>query len=322
MNGVEAKRFSTTRVEGRPARRHAHRGAVALSCAAALRGLVVSALLALPLSLAVSAPAHARDNNATQALTEFRGKKVPKNVIQNKFFLKSNRFELAPMIGYVPNNAFVDNYVGGAVLAYHFSETLAAEGNFFVNPLPATIGVKNLTKTLLDIAYQGDQNTTFQQPLDSLFYSAVFSARFAPVYGKINLVGNGVINFDVYGTAGLGIVGISKNVATVSDDYKTSGGVNADGTAVDPVALNPTPPIDNRFAFNLGVGFDFFLSQSVALKLDARALNYVGPEADYGNTDPKTGDPIPLKDELHSAFITTAGISIFIPKMKPRVFNF
>ncbi len=310
MNGVEAKRFSQPRVaSGRRWFR-------------AVRNSVAAALIAVPVSGLLSSHAEAKDNSATQALGEFRGKKIPKNVIQNKFFLKTNRFELAPMLGYVPNNSFVDNYVGGAILAYHFTETLSAEGNFFVNPLPASLGVKNLTKTLLDIAYQGDQNTTFQQPLDSLFYSAVFSVRFSPVYGKINLVGNGVINFDVYGTAGLGIVGISKNIATVSDEYKTSGGVNADGSAVDPVALNPSPPIDNRFAVNLGVGFDFFLSQSVALKLDARALNYVGPAGDYGNTDPKTGDPIAPESALQSAFVTTAGISIFVPKMKPRVFNF
>lgn len=264
------------------------------------------------------APAHAvakESNNATQALVEFRGKKTLPPAIENKFFLKTNRFEIAPMLGYVPNNSFADVYVGGAFLAYHFSDTFAVEAAVLYAPNTGSAGVKGLAKTLLDIAYQGDANTSFQQPLDRLQLGTAFAARYSPVYGKINLIGEGVVNFDVYGTGGLGLVLITKDVATVSEDYKN-------GNTQDPVQLAPSPATQASPAVNLGAGLDFFISQTVALKLDARTLLFIGPEADYGNIDPQTGQAAELEDELQSVFITTAGVSIFIPKMKPRVFNF
>jgi outer membrane beta-barrel protein len=285
------------------------RGATTVLRAAMLGALAVVALAANP--------AHAKEkNNAQKALDEFRGQKAVPEAIKNKFFLKTNRFEIAPALGYVPNNAFADVYVGGAYLAYHFSENLAVEAAVLYSPETGNLGVKNLTKTLLDIAYQGDPNTSFQQPLDKMQLATAFSARYAPVYGKINLIGEGVVNFDVYGTGGIGLLLITKDIATVSDCYK-----NGD-TGCDPVQLEAAPATQPSPAVNLGAGFDFFISQSVALKLDARTLLYVGPEPDYGNIDPQTGEAVPLKDELQSQFITTAGVSIFVPKMKSRAFNF
>jgi len=74
-------------------------------------------------------------------------------------------------------------------------------------------------------------------------------------------------------------------------------------------------------AVNLGVGLDFFLTQTIALKIDARGAFYVADEPDYGNKLPN-GEAAPLEKRLYNTFMTTAGVSIFIPKMKPRLFNF
>lgn len=273
-----------------------------------LPGVVAATLAAAP------APALADDHPATTALEELKGKKEVKNVIQNKFFVKTNRFEIAPMVGYVPNNAFVSVPLGGAYLAYHFSEGFAVEGGVLYAPNTGDAGVKNLTKTLVAIAYEGNSETNFQQPLDRLQLGAVFDARWAPVYGKINLIGEGVLNFDFYGTAGLGLLLITKDSAAVNRDY-------ASGASDNPVALNPNPPTVSNVAVNLGVGFDFFLSQTIALKLDARSMLYVAKEPDYKN-ELQNGEPEPLDNRLYNTFVTTAGISIFVPKMKPRIYNF
>jgi outer membrane beta-barrel protein len=272
------------------------------------------------LATLVAGPAAAKDNEATTALSEFRGKRVPKDVIQNKFFTKANRFEVAPLVGYIPSNAFVDNWEFGGVLAYHFSETLAAEGDFLFNPFNPDVGVKNLTKTLLAIAYD-DKASDFQQPIDTVGYAVMFSARWAPVYGKINLVGESVLNFDVYGTAGIGIVGISNNYGRINEEYNGSTVDPDTGEQINPVApITPAPaepPSPIPLAFNLGFGLNFFLAQGVALKLDARTINYVAPGPDYD-----AGDNTSPPDQFHSEFVTTAGISIFVPKMKSRTFNF
>jgi outer membrane beta-barrel protein len=284
-----------------------------------LSRLLGASLLALaaPGVLTPSA-AHAREKNAAEsALTEFNGKKEVPDPVRNRFFLKANRFEIAPSLGYVPNNSFADVYVGGAFLAYHFSERFSVEAAVMYSPNSGASGVKGLTRTLLDIAYQGDPNTKFQQPIDRLQLATAFTARWAPVYGKINLIGEGVVNFDVYGTGGLGLLAISKDVATISEDYRS-------GKSDDPVYVEPQPSQQFSPALNLGAGMDIFLSPTVALKLDARTLVYIGPEADYivGDIDPTTGQPQQLDQEVQTAFITTGGISIFVPKMKPRIFNF
>jgi len=282
-----------------------------LLCGAAALALVAGTLLAPTAALAKD------KNSAVLALEEFNGKKPPFDPIRNRFFIKANRFEIAPSIGYVPNNSFADIYVGGAYLAYHFSERLSVEAAVLYSPNTGKTGVKNLTRTLLDIAYQGDPDTTFQQPIDRMSLGTAFSARWSPVYGKINLIGEGVVNFDVYGTGGVGLLAISKDVATVDEAYRS-------GESPDPVYLEPNPQQVFAPALNLGVGMNIFLSPTVALKLDARTMIYIGQEADYivGDIDPTTGQQQVLEDEVQSQFITTGGISIFVPKMKPRLFNF
>lgn len=278
-----------------------------LASLAPLLGLVAALL---------PSPAHAGGTHpATQALDDLQGKKAQLSVIQNKFFVKSNRFEIAPMVGYVPNNSFVSSPVGGAFLAYHFSETFAAEGSILYGPNTGDGGIKNLTQTLVGIAFEGDPDTTFKQPLDRIQLGAIFDARLAPVYGKINLLGEGVLNFDFYATAGLGLLLITKDYAIVNPEYVNGNDLEHPATS----ATNPTTAAN--VAVNLGVGFDFFLTQGIALKIDARSLLYVAKEPDYGNTE-ADGSPKALNSRLYNSFITTAGVSIFVPKMKPRLSNF
>lgn len=281
----------------------------------------VSTLLALALGVFAVAPvAHAADSAehpATAALEEVKGKRPTIPVIQNRFFLKANRFEIAPALGYIPNNAFVSVPLGGVFAGYHFSEAFAVEGAFFYAPNTGAAGVKNLTKTLVDIAYdEGSQETSFQQPLDRPQLGIIFDARWAPLYGKINLVGEGVLNFDFYVTGGAGLLTVAKDYATINEDWVN--GVEG----ASPVTLQDQPETQaNLIIPQLGIGLDFFLSQSIALKLDARALPYIADEPDYGNQDAQ-GNPVPLDKRLYNTFVTTAGVSIFVPKMKPRLYNF
>jgi len=255
--------------------------------------------------------AEAGANPATQALDELQGKKAQLSVIQNKFFLKQNRFEIAPVLGYVPNNDLVTVPVGGLFLAYHFSESFAAEGSVLYGVDTGAGGLKGLARTLVQI---GQGTDGFKQPVQRVQLGAIFDAKFAPVYGKINLIGEGVVNFDFYGTAGLGMLLISHEDATCDGDCTTPEGI---------FLLNPrsSAPMTANVAVNLGVGFDFFITQSIALKLDARGLLYIAKEPDYGNLD-AGGNPVQLDNNLYNTFITTAGISIFVPKMKPRLSNF
>lgn len=262
-------------------------------------------------------PAHAASDPAQEAIQDIQERRLKPEIIQNRFFLKQNRFEIAPSAGIVPNNSFVSNPIGGAYLAYHFSETLAAEGAFLYGPNTGNAGVKGLTHTLVDIAHQGDPETTFQQPLDRLAFGAMFNARWSPIYGKINLIGANVVNFDFYGTGGIGLVTITEDSATPNPDYYSAMDAGAAPPAgAEPAIVNAAAPTASHFAGNVGVGMNFFVSQSVAVKLDLRSLLYVAPQPDYGNADDTA------EDRLYSTFVATAGVGIYVPKMKPRLFNF
>jgi len=239
-----------------------------------------------------------------EALAEFQGDFKEKNVVQNRFFLKEKRFELAPVLGYVPNNPMVKRYVGGVLLGYHFSETLGAGAQLLYSPDLGEDDLKGLAKTLVNIAASGESNVQFQQPIDKMTLGATFSANWAPVYGKINLVGETVLNFDLYLSGGLGMLSLSKDYAI------------EDSTAEDGVVLQGTSSNQVVVPANVAIGMDIFLTQTLALKIDARSYLYIDKKPQY---DP---DVAVEESRLYNTFIASAGISIFVPKMKPRMTQF
>ncbi len=245
---------------------------------------------------------------AKKALKELNEGDPKYNVVQNRFFTKKNRVEVSPMAGYVPNNPFAKRYVGGVLGAYHFSETLAAEGAFMYSPDLDVADLKDLTHTLVGIAHEGSGSVAFQQPVEKIVLGATFAARWSPVYGKINLLGESVINFDLYGVAGLGLITDNKYYAQYDDEATE----DRPPTKLVKDVTKPVVPL------NVGIGMNFFLSGSVALKLDARSYLYVDSKPDY---DPTPGTQV-TENRLYNNFIASVGVSVFFPKMKPRQFDF
>lgn len=264
-------------------------------------------LLATFLALAPT-DASAGAKSAEKALDESTTGRKPYNVVQNRFFLKEDRFELSPMVGYVPNNPFVRRYVVGVMGAYHLSETFAVEGAVMLAPDLGTSDVKDLTRTLLIIATDASSGgNNFQQPLNKMTLGGTFAARWAPVYGKINLVGESVLNFDFYFTGGLGILSLAEYRATANIDCINTGCDVVNLGAATPVAVVPV---------NLGAGMDFFLTSSLALKIDARNYIYLDKKPVYDPNQPETGS------RVYNAFLATLGVSIFFPAMEPRLFDY
>jgi len=271
--------------------------------------LTLSLIAALGVGLLSTPTALAADSPADEAVDRLQEVEHNSSPIENRFFLKANRFEIAPVLGYVPNNPFARRYVGGALLAYHISESIAAEGAILYSPDLGQDDLKGLTSTLVQIAEQGDAQGGFQQPVEKMTLGATFALRWAPVYGKINLLGERVLNFDFYGTLGLGLLSRAEYYATYNDQYLTDGSGSV--VTLSPAKSTYTVPA------NIGIGFDFFVSQSVAIKIDARSYLYIGNQPDY---DPD--DDSELGKRLYNNFIASAGVSIFIPKMKPRLYDF
>ena len=236
------------------------------------------------------------------AIEQFRKGKPKPPVVQNRFFLKSSRFEIAPVFGYVPNNPFARRFVFGTTIGYHFTEQLSAQAMINYSPDLGTQDLKGLTKTLVRIARTGTGDAEFQQPLDKVTLSFSAVAVWSPLYGKINLIGEKVVNFDFYMVGGFGL-NVKSNYAAQFDNSVEGGEVKLLETGNDP---GPGPVI--------GTGTNFFINQTMALKLDARFNFYLGDTPQYDPDVPPTGK------RLYNNFVLATGVSFFFPRMKPRVY--
>jgi outer membrane beta-barrel protein len=156
-------------------------------------------------------------------------------------------------------------------------------------------------------AASGGNDAEFQQPLDKMIMGATFAARWAPFYGKINLIGESVLNFDAYGVAGLGMLSLQSYYAKFDQELYDS------GQTPTILELNEKKVV---LTPNLGIGFNFFFNQTMALKIDARNYFYIGAKPQY--------DPDEAVDEkrLYTNFVASVGLSFFIPEMKKRMYNF
>jgi hypothetical protein len=82
--------------------------------------------------------------------------------------------------------------------------------------------LKELTSTLVQIANDSSKKGAFQQPLNKMILGATFDVRWAPVYGKLNLIGEKVLNFDFYGVAGLGLFRASSTTPPTTRTGRTT----------------------------------------------------------------------------------------------------
>jgi len=264
-------------------------------------------LIAATLLVCFPQIAQAQDHPANDALSDVQNSTAAENVVQNRFFLKTGRLEASAIGGYVPNNPMVKRFVGSLLGAYHFSETFAAEGAFLFSPDLGKNDLKGLTHTLVDIAHtgSGEKSAEFQQPLDKMVMGATFAARWAPFYGKINVIGESVLNFDAYGVMGLGMLSLQQYYAVYDESVGQAPFTNL-VTQQKKVVITP----------NLGLGFNFFLNQTMSLKIDARSYFYVGKKPQY---DP---DVAVTESRLYNNFVASVGLSFFIPEMKQRMYNF
>jgi outer membrane beta-barrel protein len=262
------------------------------------------------------ATAEAADSPGLEAISDFRDGADDRPAVANRFFLKQQRFEISPMFGYVPNNPFARRIVGGLGLGYHFTETLSAQAVVGFSPDAGEGDLKGLTGVLLDRAEAANTNANnddgtrreFQQPLDKVQLQASFGVAWAPVYGKINLVGETVLNFDFYGSVGIGMIS-KQNYVAVYDRAATP-----EQQLVGDVVLLETLDSEVKVSPSVGIGANFFLNQFMAFKIDARSNFYVDNKPQY---DPNT--PV-AEQRLYNNFVASGGLAFFFPKMKPRLY--
>lgn len=238
--------------------------------------------------------------------------KKKKEPVTNRFFVKERRLEIAPTVGLVTNNPFAQRYTGSLQIGYHVTDTFSLQFHGLFSPDAGEGDLKNLVGVLLERAntQQQQQGTgEFQQPLDKLSLAGTVAVAWAPIYGKINLIGETVLNFDLYLTVGAG--------AIVKNNYVATFGELGLGRLEDIVDLGAASPGSEVLpSGTIGIGQNYFVNQTIAVKIDARAMFWVDNPPQYDPLVPVTGS------RLYNNFLASAGIAIFFPKMKPRLYNY
>jgi len=172
--------------------------------------------------------------------------------VSGHLFLKKGRFEFSPSASLSLTDSFFTKYVFGATLTYHPLETLGLS-------LRAGYALSSVSGTAQICEFAGDGAGTrgCRLPtLEDLDRQAApghitllggVDAQWAPIYGKVSLLAEQFIHFDLYGIAGATAV---QYRGPDQSSLMTVGG-------------------------NVGVGMRFFVNRWVTLRTEFRDLIYV-----------------------------------------------
>lgn len=115
-------------------------------------------------------------------------------VVPRKRFLKGGRFELAPFTGMSVNDILVRHYVFGVDLNFFLTNVLwvGLQGNYYI---------KSLTEQQSLLGLQYNRIPT----LNRYLYGGALNFGYVPFYGKFALVNKGIIHWEIYASAGVGV---------------------------------------------------------------------------------------------------------------------
>jgi outer membrane beta-barrel protein len=173
--------------------------------------------------------------------------------LPRKRFLKIGRWEAAPHVGFVTNDPFINRYLLGASVAHHFTEVFAVELVSSFSPDFGRGDWKPITEQLVE------ENQVSPDISKILFYGNL-NFQFSPIYGKVSVLGRRIVNFDLFGTFGTGLV-------YTRDDLEALQAEDDPDAIATQAQYHPTT--------NFGGGFRIILNENLAIRLEGRSMIYV-----------------------------------------------
>ncbi len=201
--------------------------------------------------------------------------------LQQKTFLKLGRYEASPFLGFVTNDPFINRYLLGGNFLFHPTEIFAFEFSGVFSPDFGQADWKPITDQLVN------ENRVSPDISKIIFYGTT-SFQFSPIYGKLAVLGEDIINFDIFGAFGTGFV-------HTADDLEALQAVN------DPRA--EATASQNHPTMNFGGGFRVIFSDNFALKLEGRSMIYI-----------ETVNSTTL--EYKNNLMVQSGVSFFFPNVE------
>lgn len=205
-------------------------------------------------------------------------KKRTIKTLQKKTFLKIGRGEFSPHLGFVTNDPFINRYLAGFSFAYHATEVFAIEFDGSYSPTFGEADYKPVTDQLLN-------ENQVSPDISRLMLYANLNFQYSPIYGKVAVGGRTIVNFDIFGSFGTGIV-------NTEDDLEALDATDEPSAQATARQNHPTT--------NFGGGFRIIFSDAVAFRLEGRSLLYI-----------ETLDSATL--EMKQPFMLLGSLSIFFP---------
>lgn len=173
-------------------------------------------------------------------------------VIRPRYFNKSKRLELGAQLTTVTNETFTYSFLATGLAAFHINEEWALQGSGSYG-----LSVDKDDKRRLEDSF--DIKTFIFRTQ----YNADLSVQYTPMYGKWQLSSGKLVYFDTFFSSGFGITGIDWRYSDFCEDQ------SLDATRrvrADQVKSYPT--------FNAGIGQRYFMSRSMAYRLDIRFYRF------------------------------------------------
>jgi outer membrane beta-barrel protein len=184
--------------------------------------------------------------------------------VQRKGFIKRGRFEVAPMLSLSVNDAFYQKFGGGLRLAYSLQDSFAiALRGAYYEPYRT------------DNVREGKLAFQSQLLSSQLYGQAMVDGVWSPVYGKAAFLGRSIIHFDLFLSAGFGMV----------------------WTATSLAPRNEGP----HFATDLGGGVRFYPKEWLAFELGLMATLYPDQPVES------------VPGTIQKVFAANVGLSFFFP---------
>ena len=191
--------------------------------------------------------------------------------VQRKGFIKRGRFEVTPMLSVSVNDAFNQKLGAGLRLAYHLQDSFAValRGACYYDAWRCGTSLRTDNVREGKLAFQSQLLAS--QPYGQLMLDGIWS----PVYGKAAFLGQSIIHFDLFLSAGFGLIWTA--------------------TSLSPRNEGP------HFATDLGGGVRFYPKEWLAFELGLMATLYPDqPVASVPGT-------------IQKIFAANVGLSFFFP---------
>jgi outer membrane beta-barrel protein len=200
--------------------------------------------------------------------------------VSGHLFGKRGRLEISPSMTASFNDPFFWKFLAGATVAYYPMEWLGVNLRLGMD-VPSLMGTPMISPAseVCDPTCRPPNSTELdgRAPGQLTFIGGV-DIQYAPIYGKVGLVAEKFLHFDLYGLGGLSAVG-----------YKGPSGSAAGSTPM------VTPGV------NLGVGAHFVVARWFAVRTELRDLLYF-----------EDVQPIPSQS-FRNQFLFELGFSFFLP---------